>query len=117
MQVQSSLCLLGVGGNGEGLNLSTSSSSSSSSSTTSSSLGSSSNSSEDITMTPLSSDTSESSESIIIFIGLIGKSLTKALSSRLSHLLGGGLLGALGNKSASSPCSGDPGSSKLFGVL
>ena len=78
---------------------------------------SSSHSSEDITMTPLSSDTSESSESKIIFIGLIGKSFTKLLSSKLIHLLGGGLLGTFGNKSTSSLSSGDPGSSKLFGVL
>ena len=32
-------------------------------------------------------------------------------------LLGGGLLGAFGNNSTSSFSSGDPGSSKLFGVL
>ena len=71
-------------------------------------------------MTPLSSDTSpsiESSESNIIFIGLISKLLQNPLSSKLMHLLGGGLLGAFGNKSASRLSSGDPGSSKLFGVL
>ena len=93
--IQSNLGLLGVGGDGNlsitllWLILSPSSSSSFSSS----------NSSEDITMTPLSFDTSESSESKIIFIGLRSKLLQNPL---LIHLLGGGLLGAFGNKSRSS---------------